>query len=1052
MLNYEKMKRGCKLWTLPLAILAASFSHLQVSTASPVFGRETSGVHAQKKISGTVRNAATGEPVVGATVQVKGTSIATTTDANGAFSLSANAGQRLTISFLGYDSKEVVVGNSETLDVSLSASDNNIDEVVVTALGIKREKKSLGYSTTTVGGDQFTESRDPNIGNALSGKVAGVSVSGNSTGLGGSSRVIIRGTASITGNNQPLYIVDGVPLDNSNQGNAGQWGGMDMGDGLNAINADDIENIQVLKGAAASALYGYRGGNGVIMITTKSGKGQQGLGIELNNNFTANSIYDYRDFQEVYGQGTRGVKPSSASSASSSYNSSWGSKMDGSEAINRLGNPYSYSAVDNWKNFYRTGLTNQTSLAVSGSDEKISYRLGVNNVYEGSTLPNANSNQRGLNLNTTYKITPRVQLGMNMNYMFEFVKNRANISDGNGNTNASLLYLANSYDVRWLEPAVNADGNELLPGQENVYFNNPYFLQYRKSNNSTRKRLTGGLNLRYDITDWLYVQGAATRDGYNLAFKQIQPKGAAADVNGYIEEYNKEFEETNFNYLIGAKKEVGDFTISGSLGGNRQTTKWEKWGTDGGIRPFIIPGVHNTGNVAASTRLFKKDYSEYQVNSVYGIADFGFRDFLFLNLTARNDWFSTLDPDNNSFLYPSASLSYVFTDHLNLPNWMNMGKLRLSRASASNGTDPYQTALYYQALGFELQGQPIGNIANTTIPNSSLKPVNISEWEAGLNLDFFNNRLGLDMAFYSKRTTDDLVRVTSSSTSGFESAIKNLGEVSNRGIEAMVYGDIVRNTNFRWKGTVNFAYNDSKIEDLGGQKRLAVEGAVANSGNASVQQIVGLSYGQIMGRKYKTDANGNRMFDKDGLPLASDDIEVLGNGVYRFTGGFRNDLSYKDFTLGLLLDVKLGAKIFSGTNLGLYRTGLHEGTLEGRDGGIIGRGVTESGSENTTSVEAQQYWQDGVVGRNITEEFVYDAGFVKLREVSFGYRLPKTLLARTPFKGASFSLVGRNLWTIHKSTPNIDPESNINNTNGQGLELNGYPYTRNVGFNLNLKF
>lgn len=1046
-----KLVTASKKWIIPLVALAANYTQLHAAVNLSLVKKEHKNlVNFQQSISGVIKDAGTGNPISGVTVSVKGTTLVTQTDANGRYTLAAKPGQVLVVRFIGYENQEITVGESKSLDVQLAASSTAIGEVVVTALGIMREKKSLGYSTTSVKGDQFTTARDPNLGNALSGKVAGVSVAGNATGLGGSSRVVIRGNASMTGNNMPLYVVDGIPLDNQNQGSAGQYGGMDMGDGLNSINADDIENIQVLKGAAASALYGYRGGNGVIMITTKSGKGAQGLGIDFNNNMTVNSIYDYRDFQDTYGQGVQGSKPTTAAAANDTYNQSWGAKMDGSQAVNKFGNSYAYSPVDNWKNFYRTGLSNQTSLAVSGSDEKSSFRLGLNNSYEGSILPNAKSNQRGANLNTTYKITPKLQLGINANYMFEFVDNRANLSDGNGNTNASLLYLANGYDVRWLEPAVDEFGKELQPGN-NVYFNNPYFLQYRKFNKSTKKRLTGGFNLRYDITDWLYVQGAATRDGFNLAFKQVQPKGASADPNGYINEYNKEFEETNFNYLIGFKKKVSDFSISATVGGNSQKTRNQTWGTDGGIRPFIVDGVYNTGNVAAGTRTFKKLYDEYQVRSIYGTADFGYKDFLFLNLSARNDWYSTLNPESNGYLYPSVSLSYVFSDHLKLPDWINMGKLRLSRASASNGTKAYQTALAYRTLSYELQGQPIGTINNDVVPNANLKPVRISEWEAGANLEFWGNRMGIDLAVYQKTTKDDIVRVTTSTGSGYSVAIQNIGELRNKGVEALIYGDIIRADDFKWKSSVNFAFNDSKVLSLGNQKSLTFEGGVSRSGNASVQNIVGLPYGQIVGYKYKTDASGNRIFDDKGLPVRSDGVEVLGNGVYRFTGGFRNDFTYKNFSLGMLLDFKLGAKIFSGTNLNLYGSGLHKATLEGREGNIVGKGVNLSGSTNTTAVDAQTYWKY-VVDQSFTEEFVYDAGFVKLREISFGYSLPKDFLSKTPFRGASLSLVGRNLWTIHKNTPNIDPESAYNNSNAQGLELNGYPMTRNVGFNLNLKF
>ena len=1035
-------------------IIAATFCTSMQSVASPYnyFSRPHAAMLLQQQInvSGQVTDT-DGNPLAGVTVSIKGTTSGTTTGASGQYSLPASSKDDIVVfNLIGYNPFEKVIGNETVINATLTASDVNLEEVVVTALGIRRQKKSLGYSTTNVKGDQFTESRDPNLGNALSGKVAGVSVAGNSTGIGGSSRVVIRGNSSLTGNNQPLYIIDGIPIDNKNRGQAGQWGGMDMGDGMNNINPDDIQDIQVLKGAAASALYGYRGGNGVILITTKSGKGQSGLGIELNNNFTVNSIYDYRDFQTQYGQGVQGTKPTSAGSAIDTYNQSWGAPMDGSNAVNILGNTYAYSPIDNWKNFYRNGLTNQTSVAISGSDEKSSFRLGLNNAHESAILPNSKSNQRGLNLNTTYRITPKVEFGLNANYIFEFVNNRPNLSDGNGNTNATLLYLANGYDVRWLESAVDERGLELKPGNS-VYFNNPYFLQHRKSNESVRKRLTGGLNLRYDITDWLYAQGSVTRDGYNLAFKQVQPKGAAADPNGFISEYNTEFEELNVNYLIGANTAFNDFTVSANIGGNMQNTKTQTWGTDGGIRPFIIPGFHSTGNVAAGTRSFKKLYEEYQVNSIYGTAEIGFRDYLFLNLTGRNDWFSTLSPTNNSFFYPSASISYVFTDQLSLPEWLSMGKLRLAYAASSNGTDPYRLAMGYHALNFELQEQPIGTVKNDFIPNPYLKPVHIQEFEVGTSLEFLSNRFGLDFSVYNKKTTDDIAYVTTSSASGFSTEIKNIGEIQNRGIEALVYGDIVRSGDFKWYGSMNFGFNDSKVNYLGRQDRIAIEGAIANSGNASIQNIVGLSYGQIVGYKYKTDAQGNRIFDQNGLPVRSTNQEVLGTGVYRFTGGFRNEFTYKNFKLGLLLDTKLGAKIFSGTNLNLYGSGLHQQTVAGREGGIVGVGVTENGEQNTTSADAQVYWKH-VVSQGITEEFVYDASFVKLRELSLGYNLPNSLFGNVPIRSASLSLVGRNLWTIFKNTPNIDPESSINNSNGQGLDLNGYPYTRSFGFNLNIKF
>jgi len=999
-----------------------------------------------------------GEPVPGVTVTVKGTSNGTITDVDGNFQLNnVTPNDALVFSFIGMETQEVLVENKYDIRVTLVEDIRSLQEVVVTALGIKRQKQSIGYSTTEVLGDQLTNARDANLGNALSGKVSGVSVAGNATGIGGSSRVIIRGNASLTGNNQPLYVIDGVPFDNTNQGSAGQWGGIDMGDGLSNINPDDIANIQVLKGAAAAALYGYRGGNGAILITTKSGKAhERGIGIEFNNNLTFNSIYDYRNFQKVYGQGTQGVRPGDQTSAYQTYNQSWGEKLDGGNFVNRLGETAAYNYVDNWQNFYRTGIDENASIALSGKNEKVSYRFGVSNAFSKGNLPNAKLEQKGINMNTIYDITDKLQLTVNLNYVFEEVKGRSRLSDGNNNTNATLIYLANGYDVRWLKGNNGAasDGSELQPGN-NVYFNNPYWLQYRQSNKSNKNRTTGGITLRYDMAEWLYIQGQVSRDGYILNFKMVQPDGAAADPNGYIEEYEKNYAEVNMNYLVGFNKNIGDFSFNATFGGNQQHNEMNQYGTNGGIRPFVISGFPSTSNVNSSTRTFAKDYSEYQVNSLYGTADFGYKDWLFLNLTGRNDWFSTLDPNNNSYFYPSLNMSWMLSNSFNLPSWVTTAKLRASVASASNGTEPYQTMLSYALNDFNVQGQSMGYISNSSVPNAYLKPVEISEKEIGTNVAFFNNRLGLDLAMYEKKTSNDIVKVSTSESSGFSSAYKNIGKIRNRGLETMLFGVPVATDNFVWNTSFNISYNKSEVLYLGqGVNSLIIDGATARAGNASIQNIVGQPYGLIVGYKYKTDANNNRVYTQDGLPVRSDDVEILGSGVYKWTGGFRNELSYKNIDLTLLFDFKFGAKVFSGTNYYLYDTGLHKNTLEGRESGISVSGVDEDGNAFSKSgIDAQTYWK-WVASNSITEEFIYDAGFVKLREFSLGYRFSRTFLSqRLPFiQDMKLSLVGRNLWTIVKHTPNIDPESAYNNSNGQGLELNGYPPTRNIGFNLNVKF
>ena len=1017
-----------------------------------------------KKITGVVVDE-TGFPVIGANIIEKGTTNGVITDLDGNFSLEVPDGAIIEISYIGYTTQEIPVKGQTNFNIKLVEDTQKIDEVVVTALGIKRQSRSLGYSTTQVQGEDFTLARDPNLGNALSGKVAGVSVSGNATGSGGSSRVIIRGNASLTGNNMPLYVVDGVPFSNQNLGSAGTWGGMDMGDGLNNINPDDIESIQVLKGAAASALYGYRGGNGAVLITTKSGKKGKPVSIEFNNNLTFTAIYDYRDYQKVFGQGTYGSRPTDINSAKASEQSSWGEVLDGGNAVNFLGNNYNYSYVDNWDNFYRTGINESASVAISGAADKITYRFGISNVYEKSILPNASNQQQGINLNTTYDILSNLHLMVNANYIFEKANGRSNLSDGNGNTNASLIHRGNSFDIRWLERgSADSDwgtaenGSELLGGT-NIYFNNPYWLQYRKTNDMNKNRLTGSMTLKYDITDWLSVQGAVQRDGFNMDFKQVQPTGAAADPAGWLTEYSKSFSEMNLNYLVAFNKEFGDWSIGATLGGNRQRTITKQYTPSDGGRPFIVDGlwsVNNLGDKRAS-----KDYSEYRVNSVYATADFGWKNQLFLNLTGRNDWFSTLSPDNNSYFYPSVTLSWVFTDSFEMPEWFTFGKVRGSFATASNGTDPYKNLLLYQLRNYTVNGQnTITQNNGNQYPNANLKPVSISEWEGGLNLAFLNNRLSFDMAYYVKNTKDDIAVVSTSTASGYGSMIMNVGEIRNQGFEFMVNAVPVHTKDFEWNTTLNFAYNDSEVKYLGeGVDRLQIDGASSRSGNVTVQNIVGSSYGELVGYKYKRH-NGQIVYE-NGIPQRADELSSLGNGVYNFTGGWSNAFKYKNFSLSFLLDFKVGAKLFSGTNYSLYSEGLHKNTLVGRTaenpgGSVVGAGVMLDGSgnyvPNTVAVDAQTYYS-GISRNNIAEEFVYNANFLKLRELSLGYEFPQTMLTKLKVvKGLNVSLVGRNLWTIIKHTDNIDPEAAYNNSNGQGLELNGYPATRSVGFNVNVKF
>ncbi|WP_248282140.1 SusC/RagA family TonB-linked outer membrane protein [Mucilaginibacter robiniae] len=1007
---------------------------------------------ADEKVTGKVTDDK-GQPLPGVSVKVKGKPTGTVTNIDGAFTIDAPENATLVVTYVGFTAQEVAVNGQNSVNVKLLPSSSALNEVVVTALGIKRESKSLGYSTTTVSGEQLTQSRDVNLGNALTGKVAGVSVANNATGPTGSSRVVIRGNSSLTGNNQPLYVIDGVPFDNTNQNSAGQYGGLDLGDGLSNINPDDIANIQILKGAAASALYGYRGGNGAILITTKSGAKGKAVSVELNNNFTFNTIIDYRDFQTTYGQGSQGLKPTTAASALNTGNSSWGAKLDGSTAVNLLGQNYAYSlGPDNWKNFYKTGLNNQSSVAVSGSTDKINYRVGISNLYNKSNIPNSNLKQQGFNINTTYNISKKLQFTLTANYVFEQAKNRTFLSDASTNVNATLMYLANSFDVRWLKPGVKADGTELTP-TNGLYFNNPYFLTEYHQNSTDRNRLTGAATLKYNILDWLYVQGQVSRDGYILDYRKVTPTGTAYAPGGELSEYERNYHELNGNFLIGMNKKITeDFSITANLGGNSQDDVNKSYGLDGTASPFILPYLYTANNIA--NRPYTQTYTHYRVNSFYGSVDLGYKDWLFLNVTGRNDWFSTLASNSNSYFYPSVTGSFVFSQALKLPTWVSFGKLRASYAASSNGTSAYQNYLTYGIRTYTTNGNSIGYITQSTIPNANLKPVDIKEQEVGLNMQFLDNRLGFDVAVYHKQTTDDIVSVSTSNASGYNAAIQNVGKIRNRGIEFLLTGTPVKARNFSWNSSFNIAYNNNKVLYLGeGVNSLSIDGAIANRGDGVIiANVLGRYSSQILGYAYLRDANGNKIYGTDGQPLRTSTVVPLGSGIYKTTGGFNNEFRYKNFSMSFLFDFKYGAKIYSGTNLALYADGLQKTTLQGREGGYVGVGVTQAGTPNTTAVNAQTYWTNLTGSNNIAEEFVYDASFIKLRQFIVGYTLPTSVFKGGFVKGASISFVTRNLATLMKHTPNIDPESNYSTSNGQGLEANGYPPTRSLGFNLNVKF
>ncbi|HEY4107702.1 SusC/RagA family TonB-linked outer membrane protein [Puia sp.] len=1049
-----------------------------VNNPLPYEEEDAGSLPSQEAPSGTVGGRIIdreGKVLQGVSVSVRNTHRGTVTDLAGEFMIKAGNDDMLILSFVGYSNREIPAGLAGKAPIVLTASDQPLAEVLVTALGINKQEKSLGYSTSEVDGTAFTQSREVNLGNALTGQVAGVTVMQNATGPYGSSRVLIRGNASLSGNNQPLYVVDGVPFDNANQGSSGQWGGADLGDGLSNINPDDIESVVVLKGVAASALYGYRGGNGAILVTTKSGSKTQGLGVQVNNNFTANRVIDERDYQYVYGQGVSGVKPGNTGVAQSASYFSWGAPLDGSKAVNYLGDTYAYRpARNNFKNYFQTGITNQSSIALTGANNKGHFRLGISDLYLNTIVPNSSMTQQGLNFNSTFFITNKLQMDLKADYVFEQVNNRASLSDAPGNVMAAPLYLANSFDIRWMKDRrVLPDGTEWLPGTTDPYFENPYYIAYEYQNTTNRNRLTGGLTLRYNLLDWLYVQGQLSRDGYLFNVTQIVPSGVEYTRTdgmhgGNLTQYEVNFHEMNSGFMIGANKKFGgNWTFAVNAGGNQQDNVNNVDGIgdvpgsgDRPAGPFIVAGDYSQGNVR------NKSYSaidkHYRVNSLFASADLAYRNFLFFTATARNDWFSTLNIQTDAYLYPSLSTSFVFSDVLRLPAWFTLGKLRASYAGSSNGTTPYQNMLTYGLQGYTVDSAQVGYVAtNGVIPDAFLRPVSISEVEFGASLHFLQDRLGLDVSFYDKTTTNDIVNVTVSPTSGYTQKVENIGKVRNKGIELGLTATPVRSANFKWNLAFNLAINSNKVLYLGGLPSIVINGAYPRWGSeVSISNVVGMPYGQIMGFGYKRDKDGHILFS-DGVsnPAPAGEPEQtglipLGSTTYKQTGGLTNEFHYRNFALSFLIDFRFGAKLYSGTNLLLYYYGLSKATLPGRQTGFVGKGILENGHANNLPVPSQQYFQDiSASGTDhIAEEFVYDASFIKLRALSLAYSVPAKWLKKKFIKEMSFSVVGRNLAILLKHVPNVDPESSINNTNGQGLEGSGYPAVRNLGCNLSLRF
>lgn len=1004
----------------------------------------------QQTITGRVTDASTGESMPGVNIVVKGTAIGTITDIEGRYSFNlTDPNSIIQVSFIGYTPIEIAVAGRQTVDIQMAPSIASLDEVVVTALGISREKKSLSYAVTEVSGDNIAMAKEINLGNALTGRIAGVNASSSATGPAGSTRVIIRGNGSLVGNNQPLYVVNGVPIIVENQGFASTYGGRDQGDGLSSINPDDIESISVLKGGTAAALYGSRAANGVVLITTKSGRAGKGIGVEFNTAFTFENPLTIPKWQYEYGSGSGGIAPTSQLEAIANGRISWGAKLDGSMVVNpdNVARPY-VPQKNNIKNFYDTGTTFTNTLAINGGNETANFRFSVSNTDVKGIVPNSTVNRKTFNLSTNANLAKKLIFEGKAQFNEELSQNRTAIADFTGNPNAAVGLIATNIDVRTLAPGYDENGYETA-WSDYVFVSNPYFAASKRKNEDEWKRFIGSFNLRYNITSFLYARARLGIDYTNIEGFDITPTGTLHNAKGGMSENSKEFSETNAELLFGFDKKLGSFSINAIAGGNQMYTKTQ--GSDFSSGDLNVPFIYFITN--GKTPTFRRSFSEFAINSLFASADVSYKNYLYFTLTGRQDWFSTLAKESNSLFYPSVGLSFILSEVWKTkPEWMSFAKIRTSWAQVGGGApNPYGLNLTYTAPTSAHLGQPLMYVTNSTIP-SSLKPYTSTTLEAGLDLRLFNNLLGVDFTVYDRTTTNDIVNASVPPSTSYNNVALNVGEVKNRGVELMLRGAPIRSASgFTWDATLNMAYNKNTVVKIAdGLESLAL--ATARTNNGYVYHFEGKPFGMVAGYEMKKDANNNIIYNNaNGIPMMSE-FKSLGRGVPPLNISLMNDLSYKNFTLSFMLDSKFGGVLYSAANAYGTYYGLHKSTVANnvRETGVKVEGVDQNGDPYSGIIDAQTYYRG--VAFAITDEFVYDAGFIKLRQVSFGYSLPQNLLTKTPFQSANLSFTARNLFLLYSQIENVDPESNYNTTNGQGLENWGVPPTRSYGFNLLVRF
>ena len=1020
------------------------------------------------KVIGTVKDEF--GPVIGASVVEKGTSNGVVTDLNGKFSLNVKPGATLIISFVGYKQQEVKAGNVP-LNIVLEEDSKMLGEVVVTALGIKRERKALGYGVAEVQGEALTKAKETNVINSMAGRVPGLVVTQTAGGASGSSRVILRGSTEMTGNNQPLYVIDGVPLDNTNFGSAGTYGGFDLGDGISSVNPDDIESMSVLKGPAASALYGSRASHGVILITTKKANKDK-ISVEYNGTMTFDTqLAKWDDVQQIYGMGSNGTYPINAVS---NTNMSWGAKADGTNMLkyfDGVERPY-LIVPDNTSQFFRTGFTATNSAIIGVNNGKTGIRFTYTDMRNKDIVPKTHMSRDIFNLraNTT---AGKFDLDFSANYTREDVKNRPALGDSKSNIGKNLMTLATTYDQEWLKTYQDANGEYSNWNGMDPYNVNPYWDVYKNSNNSKKDQFRFNGKVVWNITQHLKIQGTAGAELNWFTFEDYKAPTTPGYESGYLQNNNFRNRMYNFELLALYNNSWGDFDFNATLGGNLYKVNNQTIVTtakDMKIRDVVA--LMSFNEVSVEPYSYRK-----QINSIYGAVNLGWKHMLYFDATLRGDQSSTLPISNNMYIYPSFSGSFVFSELLKLGDKLPYGKVRMSWAQVGSDTDPYQLGLVYTKSKFAYPGYTIGYISNGTIPNKDLKPTKTNSFEMGLELKFLKNRIGLDFTYYSQLSKNQIMGMASSSTSGYGYRLINAGEIENKGVEIALNTRLIQTKDFSWDLNFNFSKNSNKVKKLVDDMDM-FELEKATWLDVQVAAKVGENFGSIVGPDFQRNENGDILIDPStGLPMYDKSNHVLGNASWDWTGGVYTNFSYKNISLSAVFDVKVGADLYSMSARAAHETGKSMATLEGREawykseearqaagyakdspdwiptGGFIAPGVIDNGDgtyrENDIVINPEKYWMS--VCRNAPSMFIYDNSYVKCREITLSYTLPKAWL-KNVVDGLTISFVARNPFIVWKNIPNIDPDSNYNNTTGMGMEYGSLPSRKSYGFNVNVKF